>query len=374
MSDKKTLHIDPNMFSMSSGGTTRKKRAAVDKNKEIKIKTASPKNKNDSLKKKSILKMIRQHQSARYNTLFENKSTAQSSEPVNSGEFNKEFKEATLFFDNLTEKNKEANKMKNYTLKQYPSTAVTPTTNSLLFHPSTLPIPPPLTVAENIIPNVNQNNTLKLASPLYGCLKNGTLPTYKNYMNVTQKNRPSISPIIIGGNAPMQNGPMQNAHVQNVPMQNVPMQNGPITNTQMGGISQIDKRINESMNRINTMNQTAAKIKELKPISPPIKKKQKRTVRRTYKIGKSKTFPRVSVLVSNKTIRNNISTTTQLLKQTPIQDVKKYLIKRGFIKVGSVAPNDVLRKMYESATLICGEVQNYNPDNLLYNFMNENEA
>ena len=49
-------------------------------------------------------------------------------------------------------------------------------------------------------------------------------------------------------------------------------------------------------------------------------------------------------------------------------------MKRGFIKVGSTAPNDVLRKMYESATLICGEIQNHNPDNLLYNFMNAGES
>ena len=98
--------------------------------------------------------------------------------------------------------------------------------------------------------------------------------------------------------------------------------------------------------------------------------KQKKTIRRTYKIGKSKIIPRISVLVSNKTIRNKISTQKQLLKQVPIQDVKKYLIKRGFIKIGSIAPNDILRKMYESSILICGEVQNHNPDNLLYNFLN----
>jgi hypothetical protein len=56
-----------------------------------------------------------------------------------------------------------------------------------------------------------------------------------------------------------------------------------------------------------------------------------------------------------------------------MSEVKKYLIKRGFIKVGSVAPNDVLRKMYEDAVLMCGEVQNHNPDNLLYNFLNQKE-
>jgi hypothetical protein len=27
--------------------------------------------------------------------------------------------------------------------------------------------------------------------------------------------------------------------------------------------------------------------------------------------------------------------------------------------------------MYESVSLICGDVQNHNPENLLYNFMND---
>ena len=93
-------------------------------------------------------------------------------------------------------------------------------------------------------------------------------------------------------------------------------------------------------------------------------------MRRTYTVGKSAVFPKISVLISNKTIRNDISTKTQLLKQVPIGDVKKYLIKHGFIRVGTVSPNDVLRKMYESAILICGNINNHNPDNLLYNYMN----
>ena len=87
-------------------------------------------------------------------------------------------------------------------------------------------------------------------------------------------------------------------------------------------------------------------------------------------MGKSKMLPKVSVLVSNKTIRNNITTKSHLLKQTPIEEVKKHLIKYGLIKVGTIAPNDVLRKMYESSILMCGELYNHNPDYLLHNFVN----
>ena len=90
-------------------------------------------------------------------------------------------------------------------------------------------------------------------------------------------------------------------------------------------------------------------------------------------MGKSKIQPKISVLVSNKTIRKNINNKAQLLKQTPIQEIKKYLIKKGFIRVGSIAPNDVLRKMYETATLMCGEIQNHNPDNILFNYLNSDK-
>jgi hypothetical protein len=99
--------------------------------------------------------------------------------------------------------------------------------------------------------------------------------------------------------------------------------------------------------------------------------KQKRTLKRTYHVGKSRVFPKVAVLVSNKTIRNNITTKKQMLNQTPIEEIRKFLLKKGFIKVGSTSPNDVLRKMYESVVLISGDVTNHNPDNLLYNFFND---
>ena len=99
--------------------------------------------------------------------------------------------------------------------------------------------------------------------------------------------------------------------------------------------------------------------------------KRKKIYKRTYYVGKSKIAPKIGVLISNRTIRNRTTEQTHMLRQIPIQEVRKYLIKKGFIKVGTTAPNDVLRKMYESVLLICGDVQNHNPENLLFNFMND---
>ena len=94
-------------------------------------------------------------------------------------------------------------------------------------------------------------------------------------------------------------------------------------------------------------------------------------MRRSYKTGKSLKIPKITVLVSNKTIRNNTNLRILKTKEVPITKVKRELIKRGLIRVGTITPNDVLRKMYETVELLCGDVQNYNKDNILYNFIND---
>lgn len=362
MSDKKTLNINPDLFSFS-GNTTRKKRNKSDGANGIKVKAATPKKKDDTLKKKSILKMIRQHQEDRYKKLFEEDKNP-IKKTVEDNTFNKDFQEARLFLENLTEKKEHNDKLKNHTIKNYPNN----TTNSMLFNTELSDILPANDVIRTNLMNVPPVKINPLVQPKYGCLKNGALPTYRNYMNQTRKNV-SQPTIVIGGGSPT---PSSNGS-------NVFTPNNPPSSTEkvaIGGARNefVEKRITESINKAKEMNMTAAKLNEMKKQMRPRKMKQKRTKRRTYKIGKSKVLPKVSVLVSNKTIRNNITTKKQLLQQVSLQDVKTYLVKRGFIKVGSTAPSDVLRKMYESAVMICGEVQNHNPENLLYNYLNGAET
>lgn len=357
MSDKKTLNINPDLFSFSNN-TTRKKRSKSDTN-GIKIKTSSAKKKDDTLKKRSILKMIRQHQEERYKKIFEDDNTLKNTKTTSiDNQFNKEFKEAKAFLENLTDKKNEEQKIKNHTLKQYPNNNM----NSMLFSSAIDTLTPINNIVTTNLTNTPSIKINTLQQPNYGCLKNGSLPTYRNFMNQTRKNFPLQNPqptIIIGGSSNNTSNTVASNNANNMPLSLIGHSNEPVEN-----------KINDTINRVKQMNQTATKLQELKKQMRPKKMKRKKTKRRTYKIGKSKILPKVSVLVSNKTIRNNITTKKQLLKQVPIQEVKSYLMKRGFIRIGSTSPNDVLRKMYESAVMICGEVQNHNPDNLLYNYLN----
>ena len=361
MSDKKILSVNPLFFSMNKR-STRKKRSNGGTDNKIKVKSVSPKKKNDNtLKKKSILKMIRQHQEDKYKKLFDDSSKADGvdKKPPNLvvEELEKGFKDAKLFLQNLADKKQQEDTAKNYTIKHQPS--IVDSIPTILAEP---------TVYNNIVqpvitgfPTVDNSNRPPM--PQYGCLKNGKLPNYRSFMNKTRSNQPVIT---IGGNSQTAS-PIVSVQP---PVVNVPQ----IAGTLPKSHSEIaERKINDSLKRVSEMKQTAAKLKDMNKRMKSVPKRKK-TLRRTYKIGKSKVLPRVSVLVSNRTIRNNISTKSQLLKQVDMSEVKKYLIKRGFIKVGSSAPNDVLRKMYEEAVLMCGELQNHNPENLLYNFMNQNES
>ena len=341
MSDKKILAIDPNMFSFSNNKTRKKKPSKPDEPK-IKMKPRTKPVNNASIKKRSIINMMRQHQADKYKKTFDT-TNPELPTKMDVTNFNNDFSVATDYFNNLKETVKNKTNHLQHTIKQTPTHINSITTNTV---PAILNTNNLTNISDSIRskvtdPVVNINPNIQPA-PKYGCLKNGLLPTYRTLMNQTRKDLPDMS----GGN------------------NNVPTTTSNVLNTSN---ELVNKAMQKQLIDTKLANMQKNKLKYRK-------KKQKKTIRRTYKTGRSSIMPKVSVLVSNKTIRNNISTKTLLMKQTPIYEVRKYLIKHGFIKVGAVTPNDVLRKMYESAMLICGEIQNHNPDNLLYNFLHDTET
>jgi hypothetical protein len=98
----------------------------------------------------------------------------------------------------------------------------------------------------------------------------------------------------------------------------------------------------------------------------------KRTIKRKYVLGRSKTSNKVGILIKDRQTRKRIMTEQKDMKKKSIPDIKQYLKEHGLLKSGSHAPNDVLRKMYE-ASILTGDVNNYNKDILMHNFFSEKE-
>lgn len=363
MSDRKIISINPELFNLNN---TRKKNGGG--KKQIKIKEQ-----NNKSTKSKLLRYIRERQNENYKKLFDEKEKKykESLEPVEIAldeTMNNEFENSLLYLNNKLKEDNQNQQNHNYTIKNKnicDSEFFNPffnnnQANSNLSHVNNIEniefIP-----KSNIILKQYPNNQI----PLYGCLKNGKLPTYRNYIQQTRKNNGyNYNPVI---NIPNNNS------VSPIPQPIHP--NSFVFNSASPTESQPKQNIfnNENLKKISELKQIDQLINNSKSNIPKNLKylKQKKTLRRTFNVGKSSKFPRIGVLVSNRTIRKNITTKTHLLKQESIHNIKKFLIKKGFIKVGSTAPNDVLRKMYESIVLVGGDIVNHNPDNLLYNYFHE---
>lgn len=102
------------------------------------------------------------------------------------------------------------------------------------------------------------------------------------------------------------------------------------------------------------------------------KRTTKKTTKRKYTLGRSKIRNSVAVLIKDRGTRKQVLNAQKDLKRKSINDVKMYLREHNLIKVGSNAPNDVMRKMYESA-MLAGEIKNSNAETLLHNFSKDDK-
>ena len=204
---------------------------------------------------------------------------------------------------------------------------------------------------------------LHLAAPKYGCMKSGgVLPTYKQYKHqITERKYPSI--------------PLRTSTVSNL----VPLHDIDSFTSSTYGLDQLQPITYSSSDAIQIRDPSINPYAGLSDSGPtstgptstgPTSTTQRKTLRRTFRIGKAPNHPTVSVLISNRTMRKEINCKKQSLKEQPMTEVKKSLIKQGLIKVGTACPNDVLRKLYEEASSVCGTIKNHNPEVLVHNYFN----
>jgi hypothetical protein len=202
----------------------------------------------------------------------------------------------------------------------------------------------------------------------YSNLKGGTKPTYRNWKNRSVKNMQALMQVKSGpvAQAPQIQGPV--AQIQG-PVAQI---QGPMAQIQ-GPMPQIQgpmAQIQGPMPQIQgPMAQIQGPVAQAQIQGPDrIRKRVTKTMK--YKLGKKGRI--VSVLIKNLKTRKLVQHEHALLKQKNILDVKNYLRKKNLLKIGSDAPPDVLRQIYETA-ILTGDVENKAKEVLIHNYMHPDE-
>ena len=99
----------------------------------------------------------------------------------------------------------------------------------------------------------------------------------------------------------------------------------------------------------------------------PKRFKKTKTLKRKLILGKK--GRKVSVLIKNRKTRKRVKNETLKLKKKSLEEIKQYLRIHNLIKIGTDAPEDVLRQTFENAFL-SGDIHNKNSENLLHNYIN----
>jgi len=396
MSDaKKTIKINPEIFNM---GGTRKNRGEKKVKSFLPTPIISP-----NLLKNKLLKRIKEHK-IQETSNFDDKKDLNKPNLVDT--FSDEFKDSIEYLQSISkqkkredENEKRKEQLLNKTIRNY---------NNIIPHVE-------LELPSDLIQPVLQTNygeqPMKINyrvddSVPYGCLKGGYKPTYRS-LNKTQKTYEITSPnsalnvnsinlerekrlnllkekiknkqqekiqqISSSLSSNESNKPLQRPYQSQVNIsmetsipsksfQELPRVNN---NSTMRNISNTSN-INNDYDNDNNSSLTELKSENENKKNQLIKK----TIKRKYTLGKSKTTRTIGILIKDSQTRKNVITAQKELKKHSINDIKTYLRNHNLIKTGSNAPNDVIRKLYESS-MLAGEVTNSNKDTLIHNFIKD---
>jgi hypothetical protein len=198
-------------------------------------------------------------------------------------------------------------------------------------------------------PNPNPNpNPIVLKDVPYGCLRGGNKPTYRTY------HRGQI----------VQPQPHADSH-------NTTVKKPLFSGIAVSPDENADPMIQERQRKLREIQENFQTQKQSDSIIEPLvqmKNKIKQTITKKYKLGKTPGSNVVGVLIKNSDTRRRIQEEHGVLRRESIVEIRKYLHDHGLIKVGSDAPPDVLRNIYESAKMT-GEISNTNKHVMLHNFM-----
>lgn len=96
-----------------------------------------------------------------------------------------------------------------------------------------------------------------------------------------------------------------------------------------------------------------------------------KTVKQYSSFGKKNDT--VRVLIKDKTTYDGISRDVEKLKKHSMNKIRNFLRTKRLYKVGSTAPDDVLREIYVNVTLT-GEIENKSSDTMIHNYLHDTIA
>ncbi len=378
MSSGKIIQINPDLFQISK--KTKKNRP---EKKNISIPKPIIKT---SIIKRKLLNRIKQKKSE------ENKNKNNKNDKINYSEVDDfiddnlentddnteheepedELSNAINYFDTMSVREKEKQKFLNKTYKNRNLNSNNSSLNNL-----SLNIPYQLkTNSYNIQENDKLNNiTNDILDDLpYGCLKNGMKPTYKKWMN-SVKNYSSMADTDIPLRPPTPPKKRQEDKINNFTENEY--KESLFTEPDKHKENILKKQINDKLKKIETEQHDMLKdfdnnIEPMAGENVSDRQYVKKITKRKYTLGKSPKYRKVGILIKGRQTKKNIINSHKKLKHTDIHQIKKYLKKRGMLKTGSSCPDEILRKIYESA-MLSGEVNNTNKNTLIHNFLNDDE-
>jgi hypothetical protein len=107
----------------------------------------------------------------------------------------------------------------------------------------------------------------------------------------------------------------------------------------------------------------------IRPLSNNTKRnKQLKKIRKTFKLGKQSSKRMVSIFCKNAEMITGLKKVHAKMKSVRLDDMKRYLVRKSLLSIGSPAPSDVIKQLYMSA-VASGDIINHNDAVLLKNFM-----
>jgi hypothetical protein len=217
----------------------------------------------------------------------------------------------------------------------------------------------------SLFPTSTTFSPIKLSDDTpYGCLKDGKKPTFRMY-NKTIKNNTRFS---------VDNESNQDSTYSERQTKLKELKNR--HNKKVSTISQNGNAENENENVENENDNSESDSNENRNShslrKTKIRRRLRKTITKKFKLGKQAGNV-VGVWIKNNDTRKNIQKEQGLLKSKQLGEVKKYLVEKNLIKIGSTAPPGVIRNIYE-ASMLSGEVENIGKGVGLHNFLEDKKS